>query len=301
MITVLTGDNSFEINRALGELTDNSNQLVENYDGETLTLEQAADIFSGISFFGDGRTVIIRSLSSNGLVWAKLTDFLNRHHGDTTVILIEPKLDKRTSTYKELKSAGAIREFHQWTARDDAAALQWLAARLADEQIEISSRDVRYLLERVGRDQWALARAVEKLALIGRVDQAVIDEQIEASADYNIFQLLELALLGKAQAVEEELRSMRLSQDPFALMALIGSQVVQLLAVASATKSDHPAQDFSIHPYVVGKMERLSRNVDSAVIRRAVRIIADTDYRLKSSVDDPWLAIELALRKISRK
>ncbi|MBR3368849.1 hypothetical protein IKG45_03635 [Candidatus Saccharibacteria bacterium] len=100
MIRIFYGDDratiSAKIKREFGE-------DYEVFDGENLKFEDLPSIFLGTSLFAEKRKILVKDLSGNHDVFEKLPEFLNTTHD---VIIWETKLDKRTSTFKEMKKAG---------------------------------------------------------------------------------------------------------------------------------------------------------------------------------------------------
>ena len=111
MITVLTGDNSFELTRALDKIVAAFAGTAEKFDGVDLELGQLPDLLLGGTLFATERLIIIKQLSENKQLWDALPDWLEKTDSDVHVVLIEPKPDKRTKTYKELKKHADVREF----------------------------------------------------------------------------------------------------------------------------------------------------------------------------------------------
>lgn len=111
MITLLTGENGFEIERALKRIVTDFEGTPEKIDGSELELRQVPDLLMGVSLFADKRLLIIKNLSENKAVWADFGDWLERVSDDIHLVLVEPKPDKRTRTYKDLQKAAEVKEF----------------------------------------------------------------------------------------------------------------------------------------------------------------------------------------------
>lgn len=105
MIQIFTGDDRIragqEIMRDLGENH-------ETIEGPDLDPRDMPTIFLGTTLFDETRNILIRDLSANKSAWDKLPDYLNTPHN---IIIQELKLDKRSATYKEIKSKISIKEF----------------------------------------------------------------------------------------------------------------------------------------------------------------------------------------------
>lgn len=298
MITVLVGENSFEVQRAL-ERIKAAADTVETYDGADLSLDKLPDILMGATLFADKRTVVVRGLSDNTALWAALSDWLGRVSDDIHLVLIEPKPDKRTKTYKELQKNAHIQEYKPWTERDQAQAIAWARAESTSRGLELSAAAARTLVGRTGVDQWAIHYALEKLVALGDTSERTIEEVIDASPQENIFQLFETALKGDRQRLNFMIRVLEQTQDPYQVFGLLSGQVFQLAALsASHDGQDDVAKDFGVHPFVLSKLRPYAARLGVQGVRRVVAEFALADKQLKRSVADPWTLIEKALLRV---
>jgi DNA polymerase III delta subunit len=298
MITVLTGENSFEIQRALQQLSAQFDGLTEKVDGTGLELSHLPDLFTGGTLFAANRLIVIRDLAQNATVWEKIPEWIPRIPEEIHIVLVDEKLDKRTSTYKTLKKDTDLREYPAWSDRDWAMADAWVLQEAKRLDITLDKKLAHHIVERVGMDQWQLLSALEKLSLVDTISVAVIDEIIDPKPSENVFQLFELALEGSHQRIHEMLRTIELSEEPYRLFALLSSQAFQLAAIASAGEGDNPAKDFGIHPYVAGKLARYGKKIGPNGVKRVIEAFAKADADMKLSKGDPWLLIERALMSV---
>lgn len=299
MITLLTGDNSFEIKRALHNIAAAFDGVAEKIDGEGVELSQLADILQGATLFADKRLVIVNNLSENKTLWDVLPEWIPRVSADVHVVLLERKPDKRTKTYKDLKKFADVREFSVWGDRDVRLAEIWVADEAKRQNVALDKKGVQYLVARVGLDQWQLFHALQKLAVLEEVSSEVIEAVIEANPTENVFNLLDAALKGDVRKVHTMVQNLQQSQDPYMTLGLLTSQVFQLsvLAVCGSRLPDEVASDIGAHPFALGKLVSHAKNLGRSGVRKVSRIFADIDDKLKSTATDPWLLIEEALIK----
>jgi DNA polymerase III delta subunit len=299
MITVLTGENSFDIERELKRIVDASDITAERIDGSDIELRQLPDLLMGGTLFASKRLVIIKHLSDNKSVWPAFSDWIGRVSDDTTLILVEPKPDKRTVTYKSLKDAAKLVDFPAWTDRDISKAEAWVSNEAKDMDILLDTKSIRMLVDRVGPNQWQLFHSLEKLSLVDAVTPQVIEALIDANPAENVFNLFDAALRGDTRKVHTMLRTLELTDDPYRLFALLSGQAFQLAAVVSSGANDTVAKDFGIHPYAVSKLESAGKKLGRAGIRKIIRAFASADDDIKLSRADPWLLIERALMSLA--
>lgn len=300
MITLLTGENSFEIERALGKLKAEFDGRPEVVDGAELETRQLPDLLMGATLFADKRLVIIKNLSENKAVWTNLSDWLERLSDDIHLVLVESKPDKRTKTYKDLQKVATVHEFKPWSQRDTLQVEKWVSSEAAALSVKLDAKRARQLVQRVGVDQWALYHALQKLALAGEVTPAVIEDIIEPNSSENVFNLFEAALKGDAQKVETMVRTLELTEDPYQVFGLLSGQAFQLAALIV---SDQPAamvaKDLGAHPFALSKLAPYAKKMTKADIKKVVQYFVEADDCLKTSASEPWLLIERVLLKVS--
>jgi DNA polymerase-3 subunit delta len=282
MITLLTGDNSFERQEALQGIVASFNGVAERVDGTSLELRQLPDLLMGGTLFADKRLVVISDLSSNTSLWQKLPNWLPRLSDDVHLVLVDEKPDKRTVSYKALKEVARLQDFPAWTDRDYQKAEQWLEARAKSQGLKLDRKTV-------------LSNALETLALLDDITPDTINQSIIANESENIFELFETALTGNRETLRDILRTLELQEDPYATFALISSQAFSLAAVAYADDTQNPSKDFAIHPFVASKLIRHAKRLGKPGVARIIQKFAQTDADMKVSKAEPWLLIERLL------
>ena len=298
MITLLTGENSFELARALDGIVASFDGVAEKFDGGDLELSRLPDLLLGGTLFANKRLVIIKGLSDNKSLWEVLPDWLERASDDVHLVLVEPKPDKRTKTFKELKKFADVKEFNQWSDRDSGLAERWVGEEAKRQGLALDTKSVQLLVARVGLDQWQLFHALEKLAVLGDITPEIIERTVEANPTENVFNLLDAALRGDTIKVHEMIGTLERTQDPYMTFGLLSSQVFQLAALAATDKPTAAvASDIGGHPYALGKLAPHANRLGRGNVKKIVQVFADTDTKMKSSATDPWLLIEESLIK----
>lgn len=297
MIILLSGDNFYEIDQELGRIIAEFDSDAEQIDADSLEIRSLTDVFSGVSLFSENRLVIIKRLSENSAVWEALECWLDRP-SDTTLVLVEPKLDKRTKTYKALAKHADARIFNAWTDRDAGRAEKWLLDTASSRQIVLARDAAREIVSRRGVEQYQLLNTIQQLAVLGDVIREVVESHIEATPHENVFELLAAALVGDANKVRQMIRILRLENDPYMTVGLLASQTFALAGIVLSGKNQSEiASDLGVSPYVLRNLTSVAANVDRAKLKALVESLASADIGLKSSSVDPWLQIEIAVTK----
>lgn len=301
MITLITGENTYENEQMVRTIVANSNVAVERIDGEALELAQLPDLFMGATLFASERLIVIKNLSNNKTVWSELETWLERANDETHLVFVEIKPDKRTKTYKLLQKYAEVHESKLWTERDSGKAEQWVLSESKARGKELDKKSAHALVARVGVDQWLLSQVLEKLVVLETVTPEIIIETIDANPSENVFDLFETALKGDAKRLKTIIDTLKISEDPYRLFGLLTSQVMQFAALAFADKpSAEVAKDIGAHPFVLSKLTKYT-NDSSAKYRARTILSACTraDMRMKSTGGDPWQFLEEALFTIS--
>ena len=301
MIELLIGENSFEIERELQRAADTFQGRIEKIDGSRLEIRDIPDLLMGSSLFADKRLVIIKNLSENKSVWSTFSDWLPRLSDDIQLVLVEPKPDKRTKTFKDLQKAADVKEFKPWGERDSRIAEEWAMREAQALGLELSRSLAHQLVERTGVDQWRVFHALEKLAVLDAVSHQVIEQVVDSNPTENIFQLFETALRGDSATVHSMLRTLELTEEPYQIFALLAGQAFQLAALATSSKpSAAVAKDIGAHPFVVSKLSPYAKQYGRFGARKVIDAFSEADHDMKTSAIDPWVAIERALLKVSQ-
>lgn len=298
MITLLCGENDYELTKKIAQLKADFEGRAERYDAPDLSSDQLADIFAGQTLFATDRLVILDSPSGNAQLWSGIEEWARRHDDQTHVVLVEPKPDKRTGTYKWLKKNADVREY---TAPDERTITSWLGSYAQSSGVRLTSAQVRRLVDRAGPDQWELAHAVDKLALAGEVNDQWIDDVTQLSPNENVFALFETVLNGDQARLASTIEALKATEEPYRVLALINAQAMQLAVLvygdgnASKVASDVGAK--SAYPYQ--KLAPYASRMSKGQAKRMLEALAASDTRLKSSDAGPWLVLENTLARLA--
>lgn len=105
MIRIFYGDDRIRANQEIQKILGSDYEVIEGAD---ITPADLPSIFLGASLLNPERKILIRDFTANKPVFEEITKYLASPH---EIILFETKLDKRSTTYKELKDQLEIKEF----------------------------------------------------------------------------------------------------------------------------------------------------------------------------------------------
>ena len=305
MIKTLTGENSFAWQKVLREQVDKfvaefGDLALQRIDGEEAEFSTIQEALTSLPFLSNKKLVVLRSPSKNKDFLEHVEQVLANISETTDVIIIEPKLDKRLSYYKYLKSKTDFQEFNELDINGQST---WLLARAKQLGGSISSNDARYLAERVGLNQQLLGNEIEKLVLYNAaVTRQTIDLLTDETPQSTIFQLLEAAFSGnnrKALKLYQEQRALKV--EPQQIVAMIAWQlhVLAIIKYAGDRSIDEIAKDSKLNPYVLRKSQAIADGLKLAELDYLVEQLIDIDAKSKSTSIDIDEALKNYLLRLS--
>lgn len=308
-ITVLYGENSFERSRKLAQIkaqAQKSGFEIEKIDAEGLIPSDFITQISGVSLFADKRLVIFRNLSENKSIWENLETLVGRISSDVHLCLIEDKIDKRSSLYKNLSKTADFQEFKKLEAKG-AGDLAELARQIAKARgLSMSLMDAKFLISWVGVDEWAVKNAVEKLALLGVSDKNSIKTYMSQNIEANTFGIFEMALDSNIAGVLNELAKMKNLQSDdagYQFLGLLITQFFNLSALRIGKEQGLPtaqiAKDLGINAWALGKMEPFAARFNRENLAQMAEIFAAADQKSKTSSLKIWDLVEAVLLEIA--
>ena len=292
MTIVLTGANSFLLQRELQALVGNFVQqhgdlAVEKHDGEEVAFEKLQESLQSLPFLASKKMVVLRSPSANKQFTEHIESLISELPETTDLVLIEPKLDKRSSYYKFVKKSTDYREF---TELDSRGLQKFIQDEARKYSAVINASDALYLVERIGNNQQMLASEVHKLALFNaQITQQGINELVDAAPQSKIFDLIDAAFSGnhaRALQLYSEQRSQKV--EPQAIIGMLAWQlhILALVKFAGDTSNDDIAKAAKLSPYVVSKTQGIARRLTSQQVQSLVSGALAIDYASKTKAYD---------------
>jgi DNA polymerase III subunit delta len=301
VITTLTGSNSFLLRACLRELVDrfvaeHTDLGLERLDGEEAEYDRIREALESLPFLASKKLVVLRNPGANKQFTENAEKLLGNLGETTDVIIVEPKLDKRSGYYKYLRKNSDYQEFSEL---DEHGLSRWLVNTAKERGGQLSAGDARYLVERVGVNQQQLDNELTKLIHYNpQVTRETISLLVEAAPQSTVFELLDAAFAGnskRAMALYDEQRAARI--EPQQILAMIAWQLHVLALVKAAGKRDPAAiaKEARLNPYVVRKSAAIAARLSGPELKQLVANALRLDIRLKSEALDADEALRLYL------
>ncbi len=290
MITVLTGENDYAIriklSSIIAEFRSSNGDSIERFSGfETLDFGDVVNAIRSISLFDNKKLVIISDFSKSKNILDNIEGINSQIADSTKLILVDSKLDKRTSAYKFLKINANLIVFNNL----DLVSLQnWVLAKFKEQGSTISPASAAYLIERVGQNQQQLDKEVEKLCLSGQsITNELIDRMAEQTPKGKIFDLLEVLFLGKLEKAWGLYKGQRAQGEaPQKIIAMIVWQLQQFtLAIYANPKTTNTLVKSGMSSYTAQKSLQAVSNISKADLRFYISRLSEIDAQSKTSAD----------------
>lgn len=288
MIVTLAGENDAirgaELaQRVTGFAEQYDDMAIERLDGEEITYERMVAAVESVSFLAPRKLVVLRAPSLNKDFTENFGKFVQHIADTTSVVLLEPKLDKRLTYYKQLKEHT---EFHDFPILDTDSTVRYVQGYAKGQGGTISPTVARLLVERTGLSQLGLRNELDKLlGYSSTITAQSIELLTEKTPQSTVFDLLEAAFAGNAKRTLELYEEQRaLKVEPQQIIAMLAWQLHALALVKSAQRRsvDEIAHDTKLKPFVIRKSQNLVRSITMKRLKELVAQLAEYDVRTKS-------------------
>lgn len=288
MIITLTGTNSYlrqrELRRLVNEFVKaNGDFALEKIDGEETEFLRINDAIQSLPMLANKKMVLVTSPGANKQFVEQIEEVIAKVPESTDLVIVEPKLDKRLSYYKTLKTQTDFKEYNEL---DETGLTQWLTEYVKSEGGSISSGDAKYLVERVGANQQLLSGEIDKiLTYDSDISRSTIEKLTEPTPQSTIFELIDAAFAGnhkRTLKLYKEQRQMKV--EPQQIIAMIAWQLNALAIVVSAgdRQANVIAKDAKMNPFVVRKTQTLAKKIGPRTLRKLAKDALELDESIKT-------------------
>lgn len=304
-VVTLAGTNSFLLHQDLKQriaafVATHGDLALEQLDGEEAAVDRIREALESLPFLASRKMVVLRTPGANKDFVERAEGLLSNAPETTEVLIVEPKIDKRSAYYKYLHKQT---EYVSFDDLDENGLTAWLVRQAKAQGGDISMADARYVVGRAGTNQQLLANELTKLLLYEpHINRQSIDLLVEPMPQSSIFDLLDAAFSGntkRAMSLYAEQRKARV--EPQQIMAMIIWQLHVLAIVKAAGQRDAAvvAKDAKLNPYVVRKSMQVARTLTPGRLRQLIHAAAVLDTRLKSESLDTDDALQGYILRLS--
>lgn len=307
--TILYGENSYERTAKLAQMkkdAEKSGFEIEKQEIDGLSKSNFVNLICGISLLAEKRFVYIRNLSENSEIWQNLGEILPRISTDVHLCIIEDKIDKRSTVYKSISKIVELYEFKAITAKDSKNLTEFTRAFGKKRGLKIDSKTANFLISWVGLNEWSIRDAIEKLALIGEVNEQNIREFVPQNVESNAFAIFEMMLSGDVLGLQKEISKLKITdgeEGAYKFLGLISAQVFNFSALkigkSSGKTTAEIAKEIGANSWVLGKLDNFVQNISNQQLAVIISKISQIDEVIKSENVDVWAMIESTLIELA--
>jgi len=251
-VYLLTGDEPLQLGEAAGAVRHcarengySGRDIIDagkNFDWNELTAEA-----NSLSLFSERRVIDLRlATSAIGRNGGKaICEYAERPPADTLLLITCPKLDRSQQNSKWAKMLDKIGVILQIWPVDEQRLQPWIERRMRQHGLIPEPNVVAMLADRVEGNLLAAAQEIDKLLLLNGAGIITAEKLIEAVADsarFDVFGLVDNALLGKPDRATRMLAGLRAEAvPPTIVLWALAREIRQLAAMAFAMEKGQSA------------------------------------------------------------
>ena len=228
----------------------------------------------------------------------------------TVVFTYETTSWKPDKRYKKLwdavSSSATIVEFEKQGQRE---LIAWVSRHFLSRGKRISNDLCAYLIDITGGTMTVLAGEISKIVSYSGTDEikkSDIDAVTEPVLDAVVFQMTDLISEGKyGQALLKLQTLLKMQEEPLSILGAIGGHFRRLSTARTLLDHGCSASElmklYHIPDYPARKTMDAARRFPPEFCAKAAELVMETDYRMKTSFDDPDRLLELLILQLAQE
>ena len=296
----------------LDELTESFN--FHKLNAETFDIRSLADAVENLPMMAE-RTLVwvdeIDLFKMNESDRDKMVEILSDIPDYCTVVFtyvtVPWKPDKRLKKLWDLiQKNGTVVEFAKQDQRD---LVPWIGRHFAAHKKQISTDLCVYLIDITGGTMTALASEISKICAYSGADKIVksdIDAVVEPVLDAVVFQMTDLLGQGEYGPALVKLQTLlKMQQEPIAILGAIGGHFRRLGTARTLLDNGRTSVDLikltGLSDYPARKTMSAASRFSAKFCAKAAELVLETDYKMKTSFDDPKRLLELLILQLAQE
>ena len=295
----------------LDPLTESFNY--HRFNSETFDIRAFADAVENLPMMAEHTFVQVDDIDPfkmNESDRSKITEILSDIPEYCTVVftyITAPwKPDKRLKKLWEAVEGGCVVEFAKQDQRD---LIAWVTRHFAAHKKSISTDLCAYLIDITGGTMTALGGEIDKICAYSGTDvikKTDIDAVTEPVLDAVVFQMTDLLSAGRyGDALLKLQQLLKMQQEPLAILGAVGGHFRRIGTARTLLDNGRNASELQklcgIPDYPARKTMEAARRFRPEFCRRAAQLVLETDYRMKTSFDQPERLLELLILQLAQE
>lgn len=294
------------------ELTESFNS--HRFNNENFNLQEFGDAVEGMPMMAEHTFVQVDEVDFFKMPEAernKMAEFLSDIPEWCSVVFtyetVEWKPDKRLKKlWTAVEENATIVEFAKQDQRDLVA---WIQRHFAAHKKRITPDLCVYLTDITGGTMTALSGEIEKICAFSgaeHIHRSDIDAVVEPVLDAVVFQMTDLLSQGSYGAALEKLQTLlKMQQEPLAILGAVGAHYRRISTARTLLDHGRNASElaklYGISEYPAKKSMEAARRVRPEFCARVSELILETDYAMKTSLDDPQRLLEMLILQLAQE
>ena len=294
------------------ELTESFNS--HRFNNENFNLQEFGDAVEGMPMMAEHTFVQVDEVDFFKMPEAernKMAEFLSDIPAWCSVVFtyetVEWKPDKRLKKlWTAVEENATIVEFAKQDQRDLVA---WIQRHFAAHKKRITPDLCVYLTDITGGTMTALSGEIEKICAFSgaeHIHRSDIDAVVEPVLDAVVFQMTDLLSQGSYGAALEKLQTLlKMQQEPLAILGAVGAHYRRISTARTLLDHGRNASELAklcgISEYPAKKSMEAARRVRPEFCARVSELILETDYAMKTSLDDPQRLLEMLILQLAQE
>ena len=217
------------------------------------------------------------------------------------------KPDKRLKKlWDAVQAKATVVEFAKQSQRD---LIAWASKHFLARGKRISNDLCAYLIDITGGTMTALAGEIAKIASYSCANEIVradIDAVTEPVLDAVVFQMTDLIGEGKYGPALQKLRTLlKMQQEPLGILGAIGGHFRRLSGARTLLDNGRGSSElqrlYGMGDYPARKTMDAARRFRPEFCAKAAELVLETDYKMKTSFDDPDRLLELLILQLAQE
>jgi len=278
------GEENYEISRYVEKIKkcfDNLEVGVNLYILDKTNIDMLSDLCDLVSFFGSKKLIIVRD---TGLKFN--VNILDNINEDTTVIIEEKSIDKRTSEWKYLSKNATCIEFAKLNEKDAAT---YVIKTLAAYDIKVTQDIADYMVASCTSDKLLLINEFKKITSYLEKGSILTKEDIDyicvKTLNAKVFDMLDLAVAKKTDEAIYKLKELLdQKESAIGISIMLFKQIKQMYMIKLLEKEgaiNNIAETLGIHPFVYRKLSYNVKKYTTHELRNLILEFGEYDEKSK--------------------
>ncbi|MDP1930142.1 MAG: DNA polymerase III subunit delta [Gammaproteobacteria bacterium] len=266
---------------------------------------------NSLSLFSDRKIIELRLLTPKLEEAGRdaVQQYLASPNPDNILIIVSPKLEYSALSTKWFKAIETAGVFVQVWPVDASGLPRWIATRLVSHGLNAGEEAISLLCEKVEGNLLAANQEIEKLRVLTgaspnnriHIDTKHIMTLVADSSRYNVFNLIDAALVGDARRCLKIVNGLRSEgSEPLSILGMITRELRSLIAVATRMASGQNAssamQKEGIRKTHEGPVSRAVERHNLATLEGLLQQARTVDMAVKGLTKaDPWTELNTLL------